>query len=73
MKVDVEVKVVEEFCSVPLEYDVDSYAQELCDKWEKKEPNKEFTYYVEWDKVDDMNGDTICYIYENDRVHFHIN
>lgn len=72
MKVNVEVNVVEEFCSIPNEHDVDSYAQELCEKWEKKEPNTDFTYYIDIDRIDDMSGETIGYIYRNDRVHFHI-
>ena len=71
-KVNVEVNVVEEFCSIPFGYETDSYAQELCEKWEKKEPNTDFAYYIDIDRIDDMSGETIGYIYRNDRVHFHI-
>ena len=72
MKVNVDVDVVEEFCSIPNGYDVDSYAQELCEKWKKKEPNTDFTYYIDYDLLNDMSGETIGYIYNTDRVHFHI-
>ena len=72
MKVNVDVDVVEEFCSIPNGYDVDSYAQELCEKWKKKEQNTDFTYYIDYDLLNDMSGETIGYIYNTDRVHFHI-
>ena len=72
MKVNVEVDVVEEFCSIPFGYETDSYAQELCEKWKKKEPNTDFAYYIDIDRIDDMSGETIGYIYRTDRVHFHI-
>ena len=65
MKIDVEVNVVEEFCSIPIEHDVESYAQELCDKWKEKQPNTNFTYYIDYDLIDEMSGETIGYIYED--------
>ena len=67
MKIDVEVNVVEEFCSIPIEHDVESYAQELCDKWKEKQPNKNFTYYIDYDLIDEMSGETIGYIYEEEK------
>ena len=38
VKMDVELNVVDEFCSIPIEHDVESYAQELCDEQKKKDP-----------------------------------
>ena len=66
MKVSMERNVVEEFCSIPIDYDVDSYAQKLCDKWQDKKPNNKFTYYINYDLLDDMSGETIGYIYEEE-------
>ena len=51
-----------------MDYDVDSYAQKLCEKWAKKEPTKEFTYYIDYDLLDDMSGETIGYIYEEEHI-----
>tara|TARA_R100000353_G_C6460984_1_gene183857 strand:+ start:296 stop:514 length:219 start_codon:yes stop_codon:yes gene_type:complete len=65
MKVSMEVNVFEEFCSIPMDYDVDSYAQKLCKKWAKKEPSKKFNYYIDYDLLDNMSGETIGYIYED--------
>ena len=67
MKVDVDVNVVEEFCSIPFDYETDSYAQELCEKWGKKQPEKQFTYYIDIDRIDDMSGNTIGWIYEEEK------
>ena len=68
MKVSMERNVFEEFCSIPMDYDVDSYAIKLCEKWAKKEPTKEFTYYIDYDLLDDMSGETIGYIYEEEHI-----
>lgn len=68
MKVSMERNVFEEFCSIPMDYDVDSYAQKLCEKWANKEPTKEFTYYIDYDLLDDMSGETIGYIYEEEHI-----
>ena len=67
MKANVEVNVVEEFCFVPIEHDVDSYAQSLCEKWRKKEPNTNFSYHIDYDLIDDMSGETIGYIYKGSK------
>ena len=67
MKIDVEVNVVEEFCSIPIEHDVESYAQALCDEQKKKDPSTNFTYYIDYDKIDEMSGETIGYIYMEEK------
>ena len=67
MKIDVEVDLVDEFCSIPLEYDVESYAQKLCAEQKKKDPSTNFTYYIDYDKIDEMSGETIGYIYKEEK------
>ena len=67
VKMDVELNVVDEFCSIPIEHDVESYAQELCDEQKKKDPSTNFTYYIDYDKIDEMSGETIGYIYKEEK------
>ena len=61
-----EVNVVEEFCSLPNDYEngFDGYAQDLCDEHKKENPNKNYAYELDESKFDDMSGETIGYIYE---------
>ena len=68
VKMDVELNVVDEFCSIPIEHDVESYAQELCDEQKKKDPSTNFTYYIDYDKIDEMSGETIGYIYKEEKM-----
>ena len=66
ISVEKEVNVVEEFCSLPSDYEdgFDGYAQDLCDEQKKENPNKNYAYELDESKFDDMSGETIGYIYE---------
>jgi hypothetical protein len=43
--------------------DIDTYAQSIINKLQTKNPNKRFSYEVDYDNLDTFDGTDFCWIY----------
>ena len=68
IKISKEVEVVHSICSMSdTNDDIDTYAQSIINELKTKNPNKKFSYEVDYDNLDTFDGTDYCWIYEEEK------
>lgn len=64
IKISKEVEVVHSICSMSdTNDDIDTYAQNIINELKTKNPNKKFSYEVDYNNLDTFDGTDYCWIY----------
>ena len=68
IKISKEVEVVHSICSMAdTNDDIDTYAQNIISDLQAKNPNKKYSYEVDYDNLDTFDGTDYCWIYEDEK------
>ena len=68
IKISKELEVVHSICSMAdTDDDIDTYAQSIINEFKTKNPNKKYSYEVDYDNLDTFDGTDYCWIYEEEK------
>jgi len=67
IKISKEVEVVYSICSMAdTNDDIHTYAQNIINELKFQNPNKKYSYEVDYDNLDTFDGTDFCWIYEEE-------